>query len=392
MIIKVPTNLRLFIYLTALFMTLSVSLVSYTNSSFLAQIIGTDQIGLIYIASSIISLFLFLIWPSILKTIRLKTSLALLGLVSFIALTGLFIFDQVLAVGIGLFLVFYATAPLLRYSLDLYLENFSTNKITGGIRGLFLTIINTAWLISPIITGLILDGSNHYELVYGVAGLTLIPFLFLLFKLPRVEITSKLNPTSNPWAILWRPKNQLDKDLRNILGIDFILNFFYALMVIYTPLYLHQAMGFSWDQIGFIFTIMLLPFVLIQYPLGLLCDKKIGEKEIIITGLILMAFATTLIIFLPPGMVVLWAIILCLTRVGAAAVEIAKETYLFKKIKHEDSTILSLSRMLVSVSYIIGPLSVGLFLIIFDFKFLFAALGLVVLLGLYFAYNLVDTA
>ncbi len=391
--IKQTSHLRFYIYLAALFMTLGASLVSYTNSSFLAQIGGTQNVGLVYIVASVISLVLFLVWPDILKTIRLKTSLVILGLGATGALLLLATAPESLSANLVLFLAFYATAPLLRYSLDLYLENFSTDKLTGSIRGLFMTIINTACLVSPLVAGFILDGQDRYELVYGASALALIPFLLLLFKFKTVEIPkSYTKPVRLPWSIFWRPKNQHEDDLRHILSIDFILNFFYALMVVYTPLYLHQVIGFSWNQIGIIFTIMLLPFVLIEYPLGLWSDRKVGEKEIIVTGLTLMAFATTLIIFLPPGNIALWATVLCLTRFGAAAVEIAKETYLFKKIKHEDSSILSLSRMSISLSYIIGPLFVGLFLTIFDFKFLFAALGLVVLSGLYFAYHLVDTA
>ena len=59
-------------------------------------------------------------------------------------------------------------------------------------------------------------------------------------------------------------------------------------MIIYTTLYLHDTMKFSWQSIGSIYAFMLLPFVLLSlsYPLGRLSDK-IGEKKILIIGFII---------------------------------------------------------------------------------------------------------
>ena len=65
-------------------------------------------------------------------------------------------------------------------------------------------------------------------------------------------------------------------------------------MVIYTPIYLHEHIGLPWSDIGIIFTIMLLPFVLFEFPAGKLADGKWGEKEPPIIGIILIAVSTAL--------------------------------------------------------------------------------------------------
>src|SRR3972149_2289795 len=103
------------------------------------------------------------------------------------------------------------------------------------------------------------------------------------------------------------------------------------------------------------FTIMLLPFVIVQYPLGKLADK-IGEKELLNIGIIVMSFATLAIPFLGSANFFLWAGVLFLTRVGAAMVEAMTEIYFFKKINTEDSEVISFFRNTYPVAFIFAPL------------------------------------
>ena len=72
-----------------------------------------------------------------------------------------------------------------------------------------------------------------------------------------------------------------NKGLKKVYLINLILKFFYAWMIIYTPIYLHEYMNLGWDKIGIVFTIMLIPFVILQYPMGKISDK-IGEKKLLI--------------------------------------------------------------------------------------------------------------
>jgi MFS family permease len=174
---------------------------------------------------------------------------------------------------------------------------------------------------------------------------------------------------------------------------NFLLFFFYSWMTIYTPLYLHKNMGFSWTEIGIIFSIMLLPFVFIQFPLGRLADKKWGEKEILSVGFIVIAIATGLISFINGHSMVLWAIILFITRLGAATIEIMCDTYFFKKVDSLDTNIISFFRMVGPIAYIFGPLLATILFTFFDFKiqYLFLILGLIMLFGLKFSLSIKDT-
>jgi MFS family permease len=99
-------------------------------------------------------------------------------------------------------------------------------------------------------------------------------------------------------------------DTARSIGVQFVLNFFFAWMVIYLPLLLAKEIGFSWDKIGFIFTIMLLPFLLFELPAGILGDRKLGEKELLVFGFVVMFISTLAIPLLSVPAFWSWALLL----------------------------------------------------------------------------------
>ena len=122
---------------------------------------------------------------------------------------------------------------------------------------------------------------------------------------------------------------------------SFLLNFFYAWMTIYVPIYLKWHIGFSWQEIGLLISIALLPFLLFQYPLGRLADKKLGEKEILILGFLVTSITLFIIPLLNTTNFFAWAGLLFATRVGASFIEISTETYFFKKVSAENVGMIS---------------------------------------------------
>jgi MFS family permease len=174
-----------------------------------------------------------------------------------------------------------------------------------------------------------------------------------------------------------------------IYSISFVLEFFYALMIVYTPLYLLNF-GLSWDQIGIIFTIMLIPFVVLEYPLGFIADKKFGEKEMIIAGLLVMGFSAGSIFFISSKAVWIWALVLLMTRIGAATIEILRDSYFYKKIDGRDIDLISFFRTARSTAYVFATAVSAISLVFFPLKSTFLLTAAVVLLGLYPAFKLVD--
>ena len=281
------------------------------------------------------------------------------------------------------FIISYSSIVGLGLWLDIYLETLSSDKRTGRIRGGYLTTINAAVLIAPYISGQSIDYTGSYQTIYWLSGLVALPLLYQMFW----RLTDRPLPANG--LRLWEKLRDLN--LRKILVIDFLLNLFYFFMVIYLPIYLHDTLAFDWGKIGLIFTIMLLPFVLIEYPLGWLADRKLGEKEILSLGLIIAALATIPIASLTSQSFAVWAGLLFLTRVGASAIESMKETYLFKKVSAGDLGVISLSRLTIPLAYLTGSLASIIMLQFFSLLSLFIFISFLLLLGLYFSLTLEDT-
>jgi MFS family permease len=167
--------------------------------------------------------------------------------------------------------------------------------------------------------------------------------------------------------------------------INFILQFFYVWMVVYTPIYLYEHIGLGWSQIGIIFTIMLIPFIIFGLPIGILIDKyHVRKRTLLYIGFIIISVSTFFIAGITTKSVILWAIVLFITRMGASIIETTSEIYFFTHIKEEEAYLLSVFRDMTPVAYIIAPLISTLIFVFLPFKFLFIILSIILLSGLYY--------
>jgi len=375
------------VYFIAFAFALRVSLPTYINSSFLTDKTTTEYyVGVIYALAATICLILFFAIPTILKrygNYKVSYSLAIIDALS--------IFGMITTNDPGLVVMFFiisniATA-LLAYTLDIFLERISDDKNTGSIRGLYLTGINIGWLIAPTI-GLLFLVNNEYWRLYSVAGLiSLLVFSLIHDKLKDFKdpVYTEIKPIESARAIL---KN---KNLIGVFGVNFLIQFFYAWMLIYTPIYLTDYLHFTWKEFSFILFFILVPFVFLNFPLGKLADKKYGEKEMMALGLGIMIVSTSSLSFISSRSVIVWAILLFITRIGAATAETMAETYFFKNIASKDSGIISLYRSLVQMAYIGGPILATLVLILAPINSLFLLLGIIMMPGLFFVSFIKDT-
>lgn len=202
------------------------------------------------------------------------------------------------------------------------------------------------------------------------------------FKDPKYE---------TPNIIKTLEKLRAQKNIQRIFAAHFFMRFFFTWMVIYMPIYLHEHIGFSWSELGIMFTIMLLPFVLLEYPLGRIADTYLGEKEILATGFIIMALSTALVPFITSANIILWTLLLVSMRIGAASAEIMTESYFFKHVDGDDAHIISFFRALRPISYICGPIVATVALTFISIQNIFLLLGIILFLSLPFSLELDDT-
>ena len=169
-----------------------------------------------------------------------------------------------------------------------------------------------------------------------------------------------------------------NKNLFCIWRSSIMLNLFYAIAVLYIPLYLYQTMGLSWTKLGLVFTIMLLPFVLLQLPAGLLADKKWGEKEMLIIGHGLMVLSLVCIFLINSSAVWVWALVLFISRVGAALAESMQETYFYKKVSVRDVDLINLYRRGGAIGWLLGAGAAFILLPFITLPYLFLITALVI--------------
>ena len=325
--------------------------VAYVNSSLLTQFVQNKTLGILYIVGSILSLISLVLAPSFLRKIGNKKTLLIFILLEIFAVLGMGSFEAALLI-IFLFLLHQAAESMLYFSLDIELEEQTKiESATGSKRGIFLTTQNIAWVLSPFAISFLISG-NNLENAYFLSGLALMPlFLIALLFFKKIKNAEARNTHFlSTLSALYK-----EKDKAKIVGAQFVLNFFFSWMIIYLPLLLNEI-GFGWDKIGLLLTIMLLPYLFFELPAGILADRKFGEKEALILGFLIMVFSTAVIPFLQTPVFWIWAVILFATRIGASLVEISSESYFFKHVKEIDTGAISLFRMARPFSFILAPL------------------------------------
>ena len=359
-------------------LSLHVALTTYINSSFLSSFINEKSVGVIYIIGSIVSILALLIIPKIFREMggyKFLLSVTLLNALSLLSLT--FIKNEWGAIII--FIFYFALNILIVFSLDEIIKIFSKNSSTGKVRGMYLAVINSAWIISQLASSKILEKFS-FNTVYFISFIIMMAFFLVSFFSLKNTLDPKYDKSKTIKYIKEFFKN---KNLFRSYGINLLLQFFFCWMIIYTPIYLYAHLGFSWREISIIFAIMLLPFLIVPFPLGKYSDK-IGERKMLMLGFTVASFATLLLFFIQKHEIWVWALILFITRVGAATIEVMSDVYFFRHIKAENEQFVEIYRSVSPVAYIISPIiAFMVFLFIPSFNFIYLILGAIMLYGIY---------
>jgi len=374
------------LYLITFVFVLSVALPLYVNSSFLEGFTSPQVVSILYALGSVVTFFGLSFIPLLLKRIGNYAVTLLLSFFTILLLLGLAFIDSFWFV--APFFVFYtAILTLIFFSFDVFLESYSTDAATGRIRGIYLTIMSFAIMLGPLLSGLIIGESDYWKM-YVIAAILMVVLTLLLlsnfrdFKDPQYERV--------PFWRTFKVTKQ-NTNLSRVFIANLLMRFFYAWMIIYAPIYLHEFIGFSWSEIGTLLAIALLAFVLFEIPMGELADKKYGEKEIMALGFIIAGLATMGIVFLSEPIFWLWAVVLFIGRMGISLVEVTTESYFFKHVDGTDASIIGFFRNNRPIAYLLAPIIASVALFFVDFKFLFLILGLILLLGVRVALQLQDT-
>ncbi len=378
---------RHLIYFVVFLFTLHLTPSVYITSNFLSDLIDSSKVGYVYSISSLITILLFIfIRPFLIKYGNYKTFLITL-FVELISLGILVVPGLHPIVSITALIFSITTQSTVYLHFDIFLANHSSVEDTGTVRSAFLTAQNIAFVIGPLLAGTILTDHDFWKIfLFGMV--LMIPTILLsikFFKNFKDPEYTKTDIVKTGFKVL---KN---KDLYNAISVNGLLRVFYAWMIIFTPIFLTQNIGFTVAETSSIIGIALIAFLIFTIPLGYVSDKILGEKEILITGFIIMAISTASMSFIEVKSFWTWAIVLFITRIGASMVEIMGESYFFKKIQENDVNMVSFHRMLRPMTYLVFPTLGSLLLLIIDIKHLFLILGVFMLYGVKYSLAIQDT-
>ena len=368
------------IFFVGFLLSLHLALTAYVNSSFLSLFLSEKSVGLLYTFGSIATIIALLFIPKILRRVGgYKFILWSAGLCA-TSLLLLSSFENILVI-IPVFIFYLTLNSIIVFLLDELLEIFSKNSKVGKTRGVYLAVMSMAWVIAPSVSGATLNKFPFFVLYLMSFGIMVVFFIFAFFSLKNLP-----DPKYDR-APVWGSLKRFfaNRNLARSYKINFILQFFFAVMVIYTPIYLNAHLLFSWSEIGTIFTIMLTPFVFMPFPVGRYSDK-IGERKMLIAGFTVASLATLSLFFITKHEVWVWALLLFTTRLGASTIEIMSDVYFFKHISPESDEFIGIYRNTSPVAYILAPLVVfAIFSLTPAFNFIYLVLGALLLYGVYLA-------
>jgi len=378
------------IYMASLFLIFHTFVVAYINSSFLQEFIPETSVGSIYTIGAAVSVLIFLFISRVLHLVgnyRLSMTLLLLNLA---AVTGMAFADE-LRFAIPLFLVHLISAPLLIFNLDVFMEEQIGNNesVTGSRRGLLLTLASIIGAISPLISSLLVsDGTGSFTYPYLLSAAGLIPIIVILIFFFRDFSDPEYNEIDvfSAIATFWKNSN-----IRNVLLAHFTLQLLFMMTVIYAPLYLTDHIGLTWAQFGVAVFFGQMAYVIFEYPVGIIADKYIGEKEMMGLGFLILIFSVSWMSFVTAASVLIWSIIMFIIRIGASLVEVTTESYFFKQTKSSDAQIISFFRVTRPLAYVVGTLLSSLALLYIPLSLLFVVFGLFMIPALFLTLGIEDT-
>ena len=378
------------IYVLSVIFVFHRAFVIFSNSSFMGQYLSPAGISALYTIGSALAVFGFLFISRVLRrtgNVRLSIALAAIEILSLFTLG----FAHNPATLIVAFVVFLTVNPLIYLNIDIFSETLIGNNEngTGSKRGLALTLMSLSGAIAPALIGILVAGQTaNLSRTYLAAGFIFIAFIVVIltrfksFADPVYEQPQVLETMHSFWV---------EKDIRYVFLAYLMLQIFFAWTNIYIPLYMAIGIGFSWGVIGTIISIGLLAYVLFEYPIGIIADKYIGEKEMMAAGFLVLAVVVSWISFLTVASFTAWTILMFMSRFGASLVEATCESYFFKHTKGGDANVMSFFRLTRPLSMVLGSLMGSIALLYLPFQLIFLVLAAAMVLGIFFTMGLKDT-
>jgi MFS family permease len=364
---------RVVLSVSNFFFALFETTLTYILIPYLTGYMSEIAAGFVIASGALVACAIFPFLPRIVARYGAQQIAIVIAVLEMLSLLTLAIAPGIVAVSIFSALAI-GLAPFLAYQLDLLLEaTVAEEGITARVRTMFLTAWNVASIAAPLLFGALLATQENYDVVFLAAAATTLPLVVLLAarKLPQGRPPSLIQNVQKTAVCM-----ATDSDFAATTFGHFLLYLFFIWAPFYTPFYLHQVIGIPWSELGWIFAIMLLPYVLIEYPAGILADKIIGDKEMMFMGFLIAGASLAAIgLFTPATPLAVIVAVLVMSRVGAALIESMTEGHFFRRVTEQDVNSISIFRGIWPLATLGGPIVASVILIFSTHSLFFIITG-----------------
>lgn len=370
----------------AFLISLQYAVVSYSASTFLSSIFRQENIWILYSLGGVFAILLNFSTTSLLKNISINRlvfySLCLA------LLNSLLVYYNIQNTGIYVqFASFIGLSALLFTLSSIILEEFSKDAKTGSIRGRYNAFMSFGFLLAPFISSFFITNLGIKSIFALSSFFALIAIaVFYLF----IAFVPRLSP-HNTSFVKGATKLFRNSDLRNISFAQFGITIFYTSAVVFIPFKL-ESLGITLVQyLSVILPVALSPFLFMPPLLGQIEDKMKDEKEILIAAYIALILVLVIIAFCNSTSILVWTIILFLSRLAASSAEISTNSYLFKKIDVREVGIISIFSSTDFIATLLFTPILSLVLFYTDFQTLFLTVSFFLCFMLVYISKLHDT-
>lgn len=379
----------LFVYFLAIVFSYHTLLVAYSTSSFIGHYLSPTAVGALHGLAAMGAVGCFLYFPRLLA--RFGNVLVAMGMMALSCILLLVLaFSATESTLIIALLLFLAINPLGYLIIDVFSENLigDHEDDTGAKRGLTLALMSAAAVFAPLSMGYLMgEGEDYTRLFIASAG---IGMLFI-----AVIVGSFRHFYDPPYHSI-APSTMLrsvlaSQNITTVMACHFLLQLFFAWVIVYVPLYFITVVGFSWQEIGLIIAAGLMAYVIFEYPIGIIADRYLGEQEMMSLGFVILSVTTACLGLLAGAGVIAFMILMFINRLGASLVEVTTESYFFKHVSGEDAALMAMFRLLRPIATVTGALIGSVMLLLVSFPVFFLIGGLMLVSGVFIPRYLEDT-
>lgn len=366
------------IYETNFILVVAVASTAYIHSSFLKSLGTNIPEGVLFSFGSGAALLLTIVSPPIFEKLGVEKTITVSSLLNATALATIAVNISPL-VSILAFIISIGTTALTVLGIDIVIEHLTEKGLTGEVRGLNLALGNLAFLIGPVAAGFIAEEFNLASVYlfasFGIICMTL--FFHTRFRNLKLFLKQKQKN-------IWRDLGVLFKNthLRNSYISGFAIEFFFAIWAIFVTIYMHEFIGFDWEQIGILFALMHIPYIVLEPLIGELVDTYNNENIVMVGGILIVALSFLWVATIQSTSMTVWAMALIISRVGASFGQVGHESFFFKSVSEKNTDLISAYRTMAPIALLLGPLTGSIILLFTSYQTMFIIITCLLILML----------